>query len=204
MKNINSLLPRHYDVETPLEGIKEGSGTFKEILDGVYAGTIYPLTNKRGDIVGIGVDTGKVGAEDSIELEKFKIKYGCYQAMRFFEKAFELCYEKKVAIKNVIEDDYTVKVETEDGEILTIFGSDRAESRRAAVPDCLPDHLDIPSENLQGPGNTERNIKRYLKEKYHRYLAGGVDRQFDAEMKCDESGNPYWEVTNIKWGRQVD
>lgn len=69
---------REIDVETPLAEIVPGSGTYDDIAVLVNAGKIELLKDAQDEVVGISVISGKTGAEDSLEGEKFAKKFdGC-------------------------------------------------------------------------------------------------------------------------------
>lgn len=189
--NINEIF-KSINVEKPLENITAGEGTFQEILNKVNDGTIYPLTNNAGDIVGIGVETGKVGAEDSIEQTIFEKRYCCKPVMVWALAAFK----SKFGIKPIAEVNETadyVEVVYADGEVETISGY---KSAAVAENDELPDCLVIAYDELPDDFD-EDDIRDYLRETYDHYLAKGCELEID-----DDADEEIVSVSGIEWGRK--
>ena len=204
MKNIKEYMPKHFDVETPMKGVKAGTGTFKEILDGVLSDKIYPLTYADGTVVGLGYDTGKSGAEDSMEQRIFERKYSGIDVMSYFEKAFEIKMAGK-AVTEVEETNRYIAVHYVDGTEEVLYG--RKDCRCAErdedveISDDKPSEVLIDADELGEP--TDSAIKKYLRNKYGRYLSGDADEKFKAEL-VEEGDKMVWKVTDIKWGRKID
>ena len=178
--NIKQFVPKHVNIEQPLEGVKYGEGTYKEICEKVYDGTIYPLTHNDGTIVGLGYESGKVGAEDSIAKMIFERRYSGKPVMDYFMKAFEA----KCAGKS-LEEALAIYVEPERGPRKTDL-----------VEEDLPKEVTIPYNTLPEE-YTLNDVKAYLRKEYGHYLSGYSD---DPEIVKVADGV---KVTNIEWGRKI-
>lgn len=191
--NINEII-KSVNVEKPLENVVAGEGTFQEILNKVNDGTIYPLTNNAGDIVGIGVETGKVGAEDSIEQKIFEKRYSCKPVMSWALAAFK----SKFGIRPIAEVNETkdyVEVVYADGEVETISGY---KSAAVIEKESLPDSVKIEYDELPDDFD-EDDIREYLREAYDHYLAKGCELEIDDPADNDTG---VITVSGIEWGRK--
>lgn len=218
MANINDFNRiKVVELGNALDGIEAGTGTFKEILDNVYSGVIKPLT-KFGEIIGIDFNSGKTGALDSIEQQKFTIRYSGKDVMLYVLKALQL-YASYTQINDVIEDDEEgIYVITNEGEKIVIEEPymedeydedfedyeeyDEEETSNACgnlewLKDAklseLPDKVRVPIDELNG--FTTDHIKDYLRDKADRYLARDCELNYYISDKVVI-------IEDIKWGRK--
>lgn len=178
--NINQFTPKNVNVEKPLENVFAGTGTYRDICEKVYDGTIYPLVKNDGTVVGLGYETGLAGAEDSIELMKFQKRYSGKPIMQYFETALRAKYEGKSL-----------------EEALTLCEKTTRSVREECAEDTTPSDLSISKEALNNDTSL-RNIKSYLRRTYGRYLSGNSE----SELQVKETEDAV-EVSNIAWGRKI-
>lgn len=196
MKNIFDIFQiKSINIEKATEDVKEGSGTFKELLDDVYAGKIIPLITNNNIMYGISYDAGAASIiEDNIEQLRFEKRYAFHNIIRWVLKALEIKDNNKV-VANVIENEDEIKVICEDGEEIEI----ESYVYNYEDPDDdseLPSDLDIDIDKLEDM--SEKSVKQYLRDTYGRYLARGnkLEIEYDEAEKCVL-------VDNIKWGRKI-
>lgn len=201
--NINELnRVSTINIENELNSVQRGSGTFKEILDKVYAKEIIPIVNNNGDIIGMNVNTQVTDlVADNIELEKFRKKYSGKNLMVWVLKALEL-YAKGTVIGEVIENADGIKVICGNGEEVIIEAAYGGYSR--TYREELPENVDVTCDEIcDGLGRDldigevdESIIKTWLREKYDHYLAGNYDGM------VVEKEDEVFHITNIRWGRK--
>ena len=83
--NLKNL--REIDLEMELEAVEEGSGTYEEIEKAVNDGKISLLKDSEGNAIGISYDSGKTGAEDTLEGMKFAKRFFGHNVMAYIYKA---------------------------------------------------------------------------------------------------------------------
>lgn len=178
--NINQFTPKHVNVEQPLMDVKAGEGNYKEICEKVYDGTIYPLTNNSGNIVGLGYETGLSGAEDSIELMKFQKRYSCKPVMEYFETALKAKYEGKSL-----------------EEALMLYTEKTSYNSYARTEEDLPSEVTIKKEDINNDCS-DNNIKSYLRRTYGHYLSG-----YSGNIEVEGIDDDTIRVSGIHWGRKI-
>lgn len=87
MNKLNNLYLPSINVEAELDAVKVGSGTYKEIEQAVANGDISLLKDNTGDVIGINYNSGKTGAEDTVERMKFAKRYFGHDVAAYVYKA---------------------------------------------------------------------------------------------------------------------
>lgn len=202
--NINELNRiKFFNIEEELS--KEAApGTFKEILDMVYADHIIPLVDNTGAILGISVNPGCNDIlKDNIARMIFEKRYAMLPVMVWVLKALE-CKATGKVITDVAENSETgeVVITLSNGttEVLiegTSETSRNSDSETYATPTS---NIRIDPEDLDSHIDVETAIARYLRATYQRYLSKYADPQFLYEY--DENENIYI-VDDVKWGRRI-
>lgn len=197
--NINDLNPiKTVNIESAMN-TERGTGTFKEILDKVYADEIRPLVMNDGTIVGISYDAKTSNhIDDNLEQMKFERRYAGKPVMDYVLKALE-CKAKNVKVREVVENDNGVKVVTEDGEEIIVINNSNYNTSNYYSEE-LPEEVEIPYTDLgieYGDELDEDDVRDYLREEYDHYLARGCE--LDIEYDDDDE---YVLVSNIEWGRK--
>lgn len=177
--NINQFTPKHVNVEQPLADVKAGEGTYKEICEKIYDGTIYPLTNNAGNVVGLGYETGLSGAEDSIELMKFQKYYRGKPLMEYFETALRAKCEGKSL-----------------EEALALY-EEKSSTSRVKTEEDLPNEVTIRKENINN-NCSDNNVKSYLRRTYGHYLSG-----YCGDIEVENIDDDTIKVSGIHWGRKI-
>lgn len=200
--NINDLNPiKTVNIESAMN-TAYGTGTFKEILDKVYADEIRPLVMNSGEIVGISYDAKTSNhIDDNLEQMKFERRYAGKPVMEYVLKALE-CKAKNIKVRDIIENEDSVKVIAENGEEIVVVdnGYNYDYDEDNYYGEELPDEVEIPYDEL-GIENEddldEEEVKKWLRENYDHYLARGCELDIEAD-DYDE----YVVVSNIEWGRK--
>lgn len=195
--NINQLNRiKTINVDERIASVEPGTGTFKEILDKVMCDELIPIVNGAGNIVGISYDS-KVESliEDNIAKIAFEKRYRGKPIMEYTLSALKL-KATAAEIAEVQEDDAGVRVILASGEVVVIEERVSRAVPRSTPTDTLPSELEIDITELE---NTDVDtVKKYLRDKYDRYLAGGYR---DPEVDVDEEAGKV-TVSNIRWGRK--
>lgn len=201
--NINELnVIKSINIDAAMENVEIGTGTFKNILDKVYANEIIPLTTNSGMIVGISYDakTDSI-VNDNIEQMKFEKAYAGKPVMSWVLAALDL-KARRVVIDEIEEDGEDIAVITAEGERITITESVKKSTSYSYDSD-LPEDVEISYDDLNIYGDEpmcwiESAVKNYLRQTYDHYLSG-KDAAPDIELDEDEE---YILVRNIHWGRK--
>lgn len=179
--NINQFTLKHVNVEQPLMNVKAGEGTYNEICEKTYDGTIYPLTDNAGNVVGLGYETGLTGAEDSIELRKFEKRYRGKPVMEYFERALKAKYEGKSL-----------------EEALTLYEEKAHNSDiKTETEEDLPNEVTIRKEDINN-NCSDNNIKSYLRRTYGHYLS-----RYCGDIEVESIDDNTVKVSGIRWGRKI-
>lgn len=198
--NINHYNPiKSINVEAPMTNVKNGSGTYRELVEKVLDGTIDALVNNAGEIVGINYNSGKVGAEDSIAQMIFSRRYSGKDVMTAVLIAFEMKVAK-TSIAEIEEDGSYARIVDTDGNVHTIGHKFRYEepSYNDCDEDCekLPAKVEIPLNELEDSTATLSHVRNYLKREYEHCLARGVQPNISVRDNCAY-------VSGIEWGRPL-
>lgn len=199
INELNRINPINVEAET--DKVKANSGTFKEILDKIYDGSIRPLINNSGEIIGISYDAGAATiVEDNIAEKVFAKRYANLPVMDWTLAALKMRADGKVIAEVTESEEDGIYVTFEDGEVEVIQESrkHRSYDDESYEDDSAPDSVEIPYSELENP-YSEKAIKAYLRDTYNRYLSGTTTKQFDAEPDDEDE---IVKITNIAWGRK--
>lgn len=202
INELNRINPINVEAET--DKARANSGTFKEILDKVYDGSIRPLINNSGEIIGISYDAGAATiVEDNIAERVFAKRYANLPVMEWTLAALKMRADGKVIAEVTESEEDGIYVTFESGEVEVIQESRKRrsyedEDDESYEDDSAPDSVEIPYSELENP-YSEKAIKAYLRDTYNRYLSGTATKQFDAEPDDEDE---IVKITNIAWGRK--
>ena len=179
-------------------------GTFKEILDMVYADQIIPLVDNAGTILGISVDPGCGDIlKDNIAQAIFEKRYLLRPVMPWVLKALE-CKAVGKVITDVAENAETgeVVITLENGITETLIeGIEIPKPEDILTTYVTPtDDIRIEIEDLDPEVDTTTAIARYLRSTYQRYLSRDAAIQFKYVYDPDDE---CYIVNDVKWGRRI-
>lgn len=214
--NINTLLPKHINLEELKEKVPTFNGTFQEFVDFAMNHEVTLATNNDGEVVDFYIEADKDPMLDQLIGMSFASSYNMYSKetlMKWFEMVIKAkmaghtihvdpcmeqkgeCYVNGNLVKFRDENDYNPYNQEDENDWEEDEGDD----------DELPEEISLTFDDLDELAGYEVDVdevaswvKKYLRKTYKHCLARGYSLEDSMTISdCDV----YLE--NIEWGRPL-